>query len=229
MAAGGGSRGGTRVRGPGRGARERARLELADRGGPPRLVLAEHVGQDLELPDGRQRAPHALRPARTATPTSRSGAGSRTPVTTTASRSSTPPIHAEPEQLVDFDSVPARSTTSRSGGTCCSSRSRRRGPAHACDSVTQIPGLRGHPHLRRLQPARAAPDHGRADRLRLAHAHAGARCRERPGAALRRVVHVGDQRPPAVVLRERVPALRAGRLTRAGQDLGRRGPAGQPG
>ena len=38
-----------------------------------------------------------------------------------------------------------------------------------------VPGLRGHPHLRRLQPAFAGADRGGADRLRLAHPHAGAR------------------------------------------------------
>ena len=52
----------------------------------------------------------------------------------------------------------------------------------------------------------AGPDQGRADRLRLAHPHAGARSAPRPRAALRRLVHGVGAR--AVELRQRVQAPR---------------------
>ena len=182
------------------------RVELADRG-PSRLVLAEHLEPDRQLQDGRQRRAHQGRHTYRNSDLAFWGryayAG-----------------HYDGFQIIDVANprgrsssstspAPARSTTSRSGQACSSSRSRRRGQSPTCDSVTQSPGLRGHPHLRRLQPARAAPDQWRADRLRLAHPHAGARPAQRPCAALRRVLHV--VRSPAVGLRERVPALRGRR------------------
>ena len=59
----------------------------------------------------------------------------------------------------------------------------------ACDSTpTQSPGFEGIRIFDVSNPARPA-DQGRPDRLRLAHPHAGAGRRERPRAALRRVLH----------------------------------------
>ena len=81
----------------------------------------------------------------------------------------------KPEQITDFSCPGSQHDVSTWGGRLLfvSVETPRSGPE--CDSVPQTPGLRGHAHLRRQQPARPVADQGRADRLRLAHPHAGAR------------------------------------------------------
>ena len=121
-------------------------LELADRG-PSRLVLAEHVEPDRELRDGRQRRARPSRSARTATPTWPSGAGSPTPVTTRASRSSTRANPRKPKQLVDFACPGSQHDVSVWGGLLfVSVETPRTSPA--CDSTAQPSGTPGFEGIR---------------------------------------------------------------------------------
>ena len=76
----------------------------------------------------------------------------------------------------------------------------------ACDSTTQSPGFEGMRIFDVSNPSQPVADQGRRDGLRIAHPHAGAGHRERPGAALRRVLHgVAD---PRVHVWQRLPACR---------------------
>ena len=97
----------------------------------------------------------------------------------------------------------------------------------ACDSVPQTPGFEGIRIFDVSNPRSPVAGQRRPDRLRVAHAHAGARPAQRSGAALHRLVH--GERHRAVPVRQRVRALRRERPDRPQQDLGRRGAAAQPG
>ena len=152
--------------------RREDRDRVAARCAPSGLVHAEPGEPDVERQHRRERRAHALRLDVPQLRPGVLGQDARTPGTTTASRSSTSPTTASRASW-STSRAPARSTTCRSGTTCCSSRSR---PAHQRGVRLHAAGarLRGHADLRRLEPARARADQGRADRLRLAHPHARA-------------------------------------------------------
>ena len=134
--------------------------------------------QTGELRDGRQRRADAGRLEHVPQLGPRVlGPAAPTPATTRASRSSTRGTRAS-RSSSSTSRARARSTTSRSGAACCSSRSRRRARARRATrrpSRPARPASRASASSTSRNPRSPVADRRRADRLRLAHPHAGPR------------------------------------------------------